>query len=408
MASLAPHPDQQFLWLIEAGRSSLNALKVHSPRPLRIDWSGTHFADWQRALLEEQWHFRARSSARFPDPELWLWTDRSLQQASDWQSAVAKSQLFQANSRVVDACCGAGADLVALSQRHQTLALDRDRKMLQLSRANMRAHDLETDYVQAELPGAIEPGLASCGLGGLSQVCLHADPDRRRGESRDTRTTHAEAFSPPLNEIMKLGNHARACIVKLAPATEIELGTGDQQWRRAWLGSGRECPQQLLMRGELTWCIPEGCYGAMLVEHVDQPFVGSPRTHCAVADEPESYLVEPHAALYASGLASAWAEQHDLSALPHSSSYFTGEANVTTPWAQSFEVIEHMSWDERRVRKWLKAHHIGPVEVKTRQVSLDANQLQRQLSQSDGEPISCLLYRIGKSIRVVMARRTAQ
>lgn len=67
-----------------------------------------------------------------------------------------------------------------------------------------------------------------------------------------------------------------------------------------------------------------------------------------------------------------------------------------------------MSWDERRVRKWLKANRIGPVEVKTRQVPMDANLLQRQLSQTGGAPISCLLYRMGKSIRVAMATRTAQ
>lgn len=391
-----PSTDEQFDWLVRSGREALRALKLVSTKPLKVDWAETRFSPWQQVLLEEQLQLRIRSATRFPDPELWLWTDRSLQQASDWLSAMTKANFFQANSQVIDACCGAGADLVALAQQHQVVAVDRDRHMLRLARANMQAHDREADYVQAEIPASLSV---------TGDVCLHADPDRRRGQERETRTTQAESFSPPLTDIMKLGERARACVVKLAPATELELPS-DVDWRRAWLGSGRECPQQLLMRGDLNWLIPAGQRGAVLVEHPEAPFIGRADTRCYTTDEPEQFIVEPHAALYAAGLAAAWAEAHNLSALPHASSYFTGESIVASPWAQAFEVQAHMSWDERRVKKWLKANQVGTVEVKTRQVPLDANLLQRQLSQRSGLPITCLLYRIGKSIRVAMARRT--
>lgn len=395
MVNPTPNSNDPFHWLLKYGHRSLSQLTLQSLRPLRVDWSETHFVAWQRALLEEQLHFRLRCSARFPDPEQWLWTDRSLQQASDWQSAAAKAALFPVGTRVVDACCGAGADLVALSERHDVVAIDRDRKMLELASANMQAHSRQADYVQAELPAAVASS---------KDIGLHIDPDRRRGENRETRTTQADAFSPPLKDVMALGQAALACIIKLAPATDVELPQG-VDWRRAWLGTSRECPQQLLLRGELAWTIPEGYCGALLVDYPDQPFTAVKDVRCAVADEPEEYLFEPHAVLYAAGLAAAWADEHGLSALPHSSSYFTGAAIAASPWAQSFEVVDHMSWDERRVHKWLKAHRIGAVEVKTRQVPLDANLLQRQLSQPEGEPISCLLYRVGKSIRIAMARR---
>ena len=385
----------QLHWLTQHGHAALATLQLLSLRPLRVDWSNTRYTNWQQTLLEEQLHFRSRAAGRFPDAEQWLWTDRSLQQASDWQSAVAKALLLPANCPVVDACCGAGADLVAISASHPVLAIDRDRSMLELARANMRAHGQSADYLQAELPGALDR---------LNDVCLHADPDRRRGQDRDTRTTHAEAFSPPLTDIVRMGQPARACIIKLAPATEIDTIEGDD-WRRAWLGSGRECPQQLLMRGDLAWNIEAGHHGAMLVEHPDLAYSGPAVATCDSTDEPEQFIFEPHAALYASGLAAAWADEHNLFALPHAGSYFTGDEIPATPWAQAFEVIEHMSWDERRVRKWLKANKAGTVEVKTRQVPLDANQLQRQLTQPVGEPITLLLFRRGKSIRIAMARR---
>ena len=387
--------DAQFDWLVAHGHAALAGLKISSTRPVRVDWSAARFSDWQRALLEQQLHYRERSASRFPDPNKWLWTDRSLQQASDWQSAVTKATFFPSSARAIDACCGAGADLVALAERHEVVAIDRDPAMLQLAKSNLHAHGLEAEFLKAELPSALRE---------LSGWSLHIDPDRRRGQARETRTTHTEAFSPPLADILSLGEQADACIIKLAPASEVELAE-PRDWRRAWLGVGRECPQQLLMRGKLSWIIPEQQRGALLVEHSDQPYVGRTDVQCYSADEPEEFVYEPAAALYASGLAAAWADEQGLSALPHAGSYFTGQAIPETPWTQAFEVAAHMSWDERRVRKWLRSNKAGTVEVKTRNVPLDANQLQRQLSQAEGEPITCLLYRTGKSIRAIMARR---
>ncbi len=185
----------------------------------------------------------------------------------------------------------------------------------------------------------------------------------------------------------------------MAPATETsELAT---DWSRVWLGVGRECPQQLLVRGELTWQLDDGSRAAMLVDHPDTKYCGDELAHCLTTEEPEEYVFELHAALYAAGLASAWAEDHELSALPHAGSYFTGSQQLVTPWVQCFQVIDSMSWDERRMRKWLSVHKVGVLEVKTRNVPLDANQLQKQFSKSDGQPMTCLLYRVGKSIRAV-------
>ncbi len=283
---------EQIHWLAQHGHTELAELKLISLRPLKVDWFRARLSDWQRLLLEEQLQFRLRAQPRFPDPTQWLWTDRSLQQASDWYSAITKARLFPPGSHVVDACCGAGADLVALAQQqHAVAAVDRDRSMLELARANVRAHGWNADFVQAEIPSS---------LAQLRNVCLHADPDRRRGQARDTRTTHAEAFSPPLADILAMAEATRACIIKLAPATDLILPAGSP-WRRAWLGVGRECPQQLLLCGELTWQIQAGQRGALLVEHPHDLFCAEEGATCSTTDEPEQFVFEPHAALYASG-----------------------------------------------------------------------------------------------------------
>lgn len=386
-------------WLIREGHEILRQVSLLSQTPLRIDWRNSRLLEWQRAMLEEQVRFRLRSRDRFPDEENWLWTDRSLQQASDWLSATYKANLFAADLPVMDACCGAGADLVALAQHHRVVGVDRDPRMTSLARANLRAHRLEGDVCVADVPRS---------LGNLSRAALHIDPDRRSGDERSTRTTHGEAFSPSLAESMELAARARAAIIKLAPATELQSEALADDWRRAWLGSPRACPQQLLLRGDTLLQIPANHVAAILCrpEAAAQVYSGVATTACDIVDEPSEFLYEPHPPLYAAHLAATWAAEHGAMALSNPRGYFTGAEQLTSPWAQTFRVLDFFAWDDRRVRKWLRANDAGTLEVKSRLVVVDAGQLQRRYSQPEGRPLVCLLTRIGKGTRAIMAERT--
>lgn len=386
-------------WLAREGHKTLDQLSLLSQTPLRIDWGDGRLAQWQRLMLEEQVRFRLRSRDRFPDAEKWLWTDRSLQQASDWLSAVYKASLFDPELPVIDACCGAGADLVALAKQHRVLGIDRDRRLALIARANLLAHQLEGDVCVGEIPGSI---------GDLSCSALHIDPDRRVGEDRSTRTTHGEAFSPSLEESMELGEQSRAAIIKLAPATELDSAELRGGWRRSWLGSIRACPQQLLLRGETLLSIPEGQVAAIVCRHgaAAEVYRGVATTACDTVDEPAEYLYEPHPPLYAAHLAAAWAAENGAAALSNARGYFTGGEPLASPWAQTFRVLDFFSWDDRRVRKWLRAHDVGALEVKSRLATVDAGELQRRYSQPAGRPLVCLLTRIGKGTRAIMAERT--
>ncbi|MGN6544996.1 MAG: class I SAM-dependent methyltransferase, partial [Aureliella sp.] len=321
--------DDSWVWLAREGHEMLGRARVLSHAPLRIEWPDVRLAEWQRAMLEEQVRFRIRSRDRFTDPESWLWTDRSLQQASDGLSASYKASLFAPELPVIDACCGAGADLVAFAQQHRVCGIDRDRRLALLARANLRAHRLEGDVCVAELPASI---------GDISHAALHIDPDRRSGEERSTRTIHGEAFSPSLAESMALGERARAAVIKLAPATEFEAETLGGQWRRSWLGSTRGCPQQLLLRGQTQLQIAQGQVAAILCRHAApaEVYCGVASTSCSFVEEPEEYIYEPHPPLYAAHLAATWASEHDASALSSARGYFTGDRPLASSWAQTF------------------------------------------------------------------------
>jgi hypothetical protein len=388
-----------WLWLMREGHRVLKDIPLSGDKSLKVDGRRHRLDAVQQALLEEQLRFRWRSRDRFPDPARWLWTDRSLQQASDWISASFKAGLIAAELPVVDACCGAGVDLVALAAQHRVVGIDRDRRMTQLARANLRAHDQRGDLCIGQLPDC---------MGDLAQAALHIDPDRRAGPQRSSRTTQGEAFSPSLAECMRLGERARAAIIKLAPATEVSESELDGQWSRCWLGTPRECPQQLLFRGEVNLPIPAGRVAAVLCQR-DGPadvYMGQASAHADIVSDPEEFVYEPHPALFAAGLAAAWSAANDLMAVTHPSGYFTGPRIIAAPWAQAFRVLEVIAWDDRRVRKWLRAYQAGTLEVKSRLVNVDASQLQRKYSQPDGRPVTCLLTRSGKGIRAIMAERT--
>ena len=395
------------MWMAREGHRILNEVRLLGTKPLRIDTRQFRLDNVQQAVLEEQIRFRQRSRERFPDVEKWLWTDRSLQQASDWTSALVKASLIATDIPVVDACCGAGADLVALAREHRVVGIDRDPRLARLALANVHAHQLSADMCIAELPTS---------LGDLSRVALHIDPDRRAGEDRSTRTTHGEAFSPSLAECMLIAQPARAAIIKLAPATEIDLTEQSSDWRRCWLGTPRECPQQLLLRGETNLIIPSGQVAAVLgrrelnrelnQELASEVYCGPQLAIEEIVTEPDAYVYEPHPAIYAAGLAPVWSSEHNLTAITNPRGYYTGPELQPGPWAQAFRVLEVIAWDDRRVRKWLRAAGAGRLEVKSRLITIDASELQRRYSQSEGRPLVCLLTRSGKGLRAIMAERT--
>ena len=139
----------------------------------------------QRVCLEQQIFWRKRSQPRFPDPGKWLWTDRSLSQASDWTTASYKASLFPVGETVADGCCGAGADAAALAGRCRVLAVDLDPWMVALTDSNAAAHGREVNVYCEVLSRA-----------SLREArWLHVDPDRRMG---DAKTLDAISFSPPL------------------------------------------------------------------------------------------------------------------------------------------------------------------------------------------------------------------
>lgn len=403
---------EQANWLIRVGRGAMDSEDENPDRRL---------ASWQSSLLREQRDLRRRASVRFPDPKKWLWTTRSLAQASDWWCARFKASLFPTQVHVIDGCCGAGVDLVALAMRGAVTGIDRDEVLVAFANANLSSHELTQSAKVGELP---QDFTTDVGGGG---TWLHLDPDRRATDSVDRRLRNSDDFSPSLSESISMVKRATGAIVKLAPASMIEPQIESELQSelgltRCWLGNLGECRQQLLITGELLKGLSAqwspsmtgsmtgstSSRSAVLCEPDQSPSVisGAMQETCSGEYAPRRFIYDCHSVLYASQLQSAWAESVGALPLGTSQGYFTSDNEIESVWAQRFEVVDVLPWDQRRVKRWLREHQIGEVEVKKRLLQLDANECQRQLRGAGEAKITLLITRLGDRVRAIVARRT--
>lgn len=405
-------------WLIEQGRE-----KLSQPNSDVQHWRAQRLEAWQVELLRQQQTLRRRSRSRFPQPERWLWTDVSLSQASDHWSATYKAGLFPAGELVVDACCGAGSDLVAIAARGDVLGVDAEAGLAALAQDNARAHgyqaEVRAEYLPAALPSAAR--------------WLSIDPDRRPAGQR---TIDASAFSPSLDQVLDMAHKCAGAVIKLAPSTRVDADLEtriDENCERVWLGNQGECRQLLLLTGELrqrpllidrigsdslrsaVLCEPPHQCNADSATAVYQPTIEIYRPAAAPLRQVApamlgSFAFDLHPTLHAADLQIGWGIEHGLAPIGSSHGYFTGDSPVSSSWLQTFEVLDVLPWDDRKIRKWLRSVGAGLVEVKSRglyplRMQFDANAYQRRYSVAGGMPVTLLVTRIGERLRGIAARR---
>lgn len=130
----------------------------------------------------------------------------------------------------------------------------------------------------------------------------------------------------------------------------------------------------------------------------------------AVTYDVDRYVFDLHPVLHASRLQVAWGHAHGMRPLSEPTGYHTGESLPTATalsegWCQAFEVQEILPWDDRQVRRWLRAFGAGAVEVKCRLAKLDANAFQRRYQADSGQPVSLLVTKLDGKTRAIAATR---
>ena len=303
---------------------------------------------------------RVRAHSRFFEEVPIFMTAPGLSRASSEAAANARAAHFfdkMPHAWVSDATCGIGADALALSRAGaKVLAADVDPYLAACASANLSAYEHPARVTVAK---SLKPRY-SCDA-------LYLDPDRRPGGER---TLNPERWSPPLSEALGLAlRHEGACL-KLAPAMETSgafpSGGASHHWQ--WVSVDRSLVELCLWTGALATSSPRE---ALLIRSgaVVARFAGEP-TPCEVVAAEErphpAYIHDPDPCLVRSKLLGTLASAHELRALHPMLALLVGKSPVVSPFLDPFRVLGSAPLDPRRVRDMLRAHDVGPIEVRKR------------------------------------------
>ncbi|MEV6985731.1 class I SAM-dependent methyltransferase [Sphaerisporangium sp. NPDC051017] len=331
-----------------------------------------------------QARLRARGAVKFgEDAARMYFTPDGLEQATRAEVAAHRARRFAPGTRVADACCGVGGDLIALARAGcQVDAVDLDPLTVEVARANAAALGLAGRVtVRVGEASEIEPE---------AYDVLFADPARR---STGRRVFDPMAYSPPWPVVLGLVARARAACLKVAPGIPYELIPEGAE--AEWVSYRGEVKEAVLWTGDLA-ARPGGGPGSratMLPSGetlTADPSLG-PAGHGPVA----RYLYEPDGAAIRAHLVAEVAALVDGHLIDPQIAYITGDAPVSTPWAARYEVLETLPFSLKRLRAALREREIGTVTLKKRGSALDLERLRKDLRLSGDKSCVVALTRIG-------------
>lgn len=383
-------------WLVSnEGRAWLASL-ADSPRRLvqQTRHLRKHLSAARTHLLLETIELRQRGTAKFSAAGQMFFTARGLEQATDQWIASHKAQRFPTDQPIADLCCGIGGDLFGLAQRKGlTTGVDRHPLHTLLATANCEALGLD-------LSGVETGDVATMDMSRFA--AWHLDPDRR---PTGNRTTQLEFTAPPWRVVRQLLAQQPHAAIKSAPATELpddlEIGV-----ERHWIGSGRECKQQVIWCGNLAR--HPGQHSASVVHHhaaESELLVGKPDEPVEVAPRIDRFLCVPHATVSAAQLTGALARRHNLLAIDSQVDYLTSSEPIDDPLLSCFEILESLPFDLRHVKALLQRAGVGIVEVKKRGVHIDPEKVRRKLKLKGPHQASLLIAPRAGSVTAFLCRR---
>lgn len=343
------------------------------------------------AAVLEQARLRSRARAKFGDfADRMLFTPAGLEQATRLRVAALHAGRFaEAGIDVVaDLGCGIGADALAISALDLgVVAVERDELTAAVAAFNL-----------APFPSArVELGDAeSADLAVVGGVWL--DPARRDGA---TRLKDPGDWSPSLDWAFDLAGRLPTGI-KLGPGIDRDLLPPHVEAQ--WISVDREVVELVLWSGPLA---REGIGRSALVLGA-----GGVSELSAAADAPDveagglgAYLVEPDGAVIRARLIGDLARRLDGRMLDPTIAWITTDAEPSTPFGQSFRVLERFPLDVKTLRRELGARGIGTLEIKKRGVDVDPASFRTRLALSGEASATLVLTRVAGSRGALLVER---
>jgi hypothetical protein len=333
--------------------------------------------EWSRELLDII-SIQAKARKKFGDG-VWMATARSIEQASDQVVANYKASLM-GDRVIIDLCGGIGGDAMAFAKRGGVITIDRDPRMTMMAAENLSSLGASNAAaVCANVTKYLSPEAVAD-----HRVGFHIDPDRR---PHDRRTSAPEAYEPSFAFVSYLIASSSACMVKLAPAAELDEASSANVHRQ-WISFAGSVREQTLSAGE---CIDRASLQPGHRSAVRLKRDGSRQTFATTgatefkgvksAGSPLRFIVDLDPAVRASGLSVAFANAHNLHCLGEPSGFFTRDQPTDAEsLMQCYEVLWAGPADMKQIRKQLKQQSIQLQSIKVRSTDHDPAALMRKLA----------------------------
>jgi SAM-dependent methyltransferase len=382
--------------LMPEGQAVLQAAMQLCPREVDFlahfqSLSRQYPVDLVRAALEIA-ILRIEAVGKFPFADQLYLTREALEQASGWQVSSYRAQRYRDFVCVADLGCSVGGDTLALAQVAQVIGIDLDKTRLQMARANLDALNLGERVILAQAD------LKVC-LPLKPSTALFFDPARRQ---KGRRVRSVLRYQPPLGVVRNWLKRFPALGVKISPGVRMaELAGYDAE------------VEFISLRGELKEAVL--WFGALKRTGVTATLLPGPHTLTApvrgISEQPDSptflseplaYLYEPDPAILRAGLVRDLGERLGAAQLDADIAYLTADQYTSSPFARAWQVETWFPFGLKRLRSYLREHHVGQVVVKKRGSPMVPEQLIQQLRLQGEEARSVFLTHLrGKPIVIV-------
>ncbi len=337
---------------------------------------GPEVARWAFAQAE----LRERAKAKFSRASSMLFVREALEQATHEAIAAYHASLFPVGELVIDATLGIGSDAMALAARGPVQGFELDEERLRYAEHNVA---LVTDNSDLRLGDSLAFG--------WDAHYVFADPSRRI-DSR--RTLDIDDFSPAPARLATRMRSLKLGVMKLSPmlgdADLINLSADIQ-----FVSFGGECREVLVSFGEQATSRRRSV-------HVESGIEIEATTDPTVASDVGDFVYDCDPAVVRSHSVGTLCRLHELSVLGDSGGYVTG-GFARSPVFRSYRSVEQGAFDLNRIRRLLRALGSATPILKQRQAGLDLAKTQRSLRLEGSLATVLLLYKVGKSIRFVLA-----
>ncbi len=343
--------------------------RARAPAPLASAALATAFA-----------RHRAAGARKFAHADAMFFTREGYEQATAEAVASHRAQRFASYERVVDLCCGAGGDSIALALAGCTVtAVDLDADALACTRANATVHGV-SHRVHAVRGDAATADLAGCDA-------AFADPSRR---TDNRRARSGAQYSPPLAVVLARAAEipGKRLAVKVAPGLRFNdrasLGVADGVDLEIELVSERgTCKEAVIWCGGLARY--DGARRATVIHGGDAAVLDCATGTLAHLSDFLGFIGEPDPAVIRAGLIGELCAAEAASVLDRDVAYLASDAPKRTPFARWFRLKEALPFNVHRVRARLRELGLRNVIVKTRAFPMLPEEIRRLLEVGDGD-----------------------